>query len=280
MIRNHYIILLLLVLFSSDLKAQSFSAKVQKLSIEDGLSNRFVRRTFQDSKGFIWLGTNYGLNRYDGYSFKLFTRENEGLSSNIIHNIYEDSDSCLWITYLNAEGKPLPNIDILNLNTLRVEPFATKVSKECAIKEDEIFELYQASDQVLFLVTKDKRVFEYQGNSRCQELFKLPHPTHKLNSILKEDHNIWVAGEGFLLEYNESGELQEEVQVPFKSVLDMNWEEGTLSGFARSLEDSLMTFSKSVGHPTDYDNLDCLAISSVMFDERCHSRLKSVCEFN
>lgn len=253
MIRYHYIIFLLLVLLGNDLKAQSFSAKVQKLSIEDGLSNRFVRRTFQDSKGFIWLGTNYGLNRYDGYSFKLFTRENEGLSSNIIHNIYEDSDSCLWITYLDAEGKPLPNIDVLNLNTLMVEPFANKVGKECAIKEDEIFELYQASSQELFFVTKDKRVFEYQGRSRCQELFKLPYPTHKLNSILKADQNIWVAGEGFLLEYNESGELQEQAQLPFKSVLDMNWEEGTLSGFARSLNDSLMTFSKRVGQPTDYE---------------------------
>ncbi len=90
MIRYYYIFAFLLLFSGTDLFAQSYSAKVRKLSIKDGISNRFVRCAFQDSRGFIWLGTNYGLNRYDGYSFKPFTKETDGLASNLIQNIYQD----------------------------------------------------------------------------------------------------------------------------------------------------------------------------------------------
>ena len=123
-----YIFLLLFSLATTLVVGQSYSANIRKLSIQDGLSNRYVRNTFQDSKGFIWLATNYGLNRYDGYNFKFFTKETHGLSSNVVSNIYEDGDTCLWITYLDGvKGKPLDKVDILNLNSLEIISFERKL---------------------------------------------------------------------------------------------------------------------------------------------------------
>ena len=43
-----------------------------RLSMEDGLSQSAVNVIFQDSKGFMWFGTNDGLNRYDGHDFTLY----------------------------------------------------------------------------------------------------------------------------------------------------------------------------------------------------------------
>ena len=46
--------------------------KFRHLDARDGLSNSQINYLFQDSRGFIWIGTSYGLNRYDGYRFRTF----------------------------------------------------------------------------------------------------------------------------------------------------------------------------------------------------------------
>ena len=65
------------------------------VSVEDGLSNNFVRKIYRDSRGFIWLCTLNGLDRFDGLSFKSYiaVREQKGN----INDILETSDDFLWI---------------------------------------------------------------------------------------------------------------------------------------------------------------------------------------
>ncbi|MFY0628361.1 MAG: response regulator [Reichenbachiella sp.] len=66
----------------------------------NGLSQNDVREIFQDSKGYIWVGTHDGLNRFDGYSFETFTKDidNENsISSNLISSIAEDSLGNIWM---------------------------------------------------------------------------------------------------------------------------------------------------------------------------------------
>ena len=46
--------------------------KFRRLDTRDGLSNSTINYLFQDSKGYVWIGTSYGLNRYDGYRFRTF----------------------------------------------------------------------------------------------------------------------------------------------------------------------------------------------------------------
>ena len=48
------------------------SWRIDKLTISDGLSQGYIYAIHQDKKGFIWIGTHGGLNRYDGYNFKVF----------------------------------------------------------------------------------------------------------------------------------------------------------------------------------------------------------------
>jgi signal transduction histidine kinase/CheY-like chemotaxis protein/ligand-binding sensor domain-containing protein len=254
MTKYSIIFAIVLLLFSSDLIAQSFSAKIRKLSIEDGLSNRFVRNTFQDSKGFIWLATNYGLNRYDGYSFQLLTKEKEGLASNTIDRIYEDKDSCLWLTFLDAESRPFEKVSIVNINTFKVESLIDKYGPSFPVKEYDIFEIYQAASNILFIVTKSRKVFKYSGNGKCEELFKLPHANHTLSNILFCKNAIWVIGMGYILEYDINGKLKEEDLLPFKDVFDINCDGDQITGYAKYLQgDSLFYFSKKVSKPIEYN---------------------------
>lgn len=66
----------------------------------DGLSNNSVRIVYQDHQGFIWIGTDDGLNRFDGYRFDKFEYDDKdagSLSSNRISAIAEDNAGNLWI---------------------------------------------------------------------------------------------------------------------------------------------------------------------------------------
>ncbi len=74
--------------------------RFEHLTIEDGLSQNAGLAIFQDSKGYLWIGTQDGLNRYNGYDFKVYKHDPDDPSS-ISHNsilaIEEDRDGYLWI---------------------------------------------------------------------------------------------------------------------------------------------------------------------------------------
>ena len=70
------------------------------LTIEDGLSQSAVTCIFQDKNGFMWFGTQDGLNRYDGYNFKVFKNDPvnpNSLTDNFIFSIYEDDSGTIYI---------------------------------------------------------------------------------------------------------------------------------------------------------------------------------------
>lgn len=72
----------------------------QKIGMEEGLSHRKVNCILQDRRGFMWFGTEDGLNRYDGHYFTHFRHipgDPETISGNIITDLYEDREGILWI---------------------------------------------------------------------------------------------------------------------------------------------------------------------------------------
>lgn len=74
--------------------------KFRRLDTRDGLSNAQLNCLFQDSKGYVWIGTSYGLNRYDGYRFRTFysnAHDTLTLRSNYVDKIWEDIDGKLWL---------------------------------------------------------------------------------------------------------------------------------------------------------------------------------------
>lgn len=73
---------------------------ISPLKTENGLSNNNVKAILKDREGFLWIGTENGLNRYDGYSFKVYhaeNRNNHSLSSSDIWTLQEDRLGNLWI---------------------------------------------------------------------------------------------------------------------------------------------------------------------------------------
>jgi ligand-binding sensor domain-containing protein len=88
------------------LRAQRNDLKFEHITIDDGLSQSRVRCLYQDSRGFMWVGTHEGLNKFDGYDFTIYLKDSDSegnISGNIIRCIFEDSKDNLWIgTFTNG----------------------------------------------------------------------------------------------------------------------------------------------------------------------------------
>ncbi len=103
--------------------AQNRNLRFEHLSVEDGLSQNLVNCIYQDSKGFMWFGTHDGLNRYDGYNFKVFRHEPgnlNSLSDYAVNAIAEDDSGFLWIATRDGLNKFDPKTE--SFKTFKIEP--------------------------------------------------------------------------------------------------------------------------------------------------------------
>jgi ligand-binding sensor domain-containing protein/signal transduction histidine kinase len=79
--------------------------RFHRLSTADGLSQTRVAQIIQDDLGFVWFGTQYGLNRYDGYDFKLYVHEpgnEKSAAGTFVFALFKDRDGMIWIGW--SEG--------------------------------------------------------------------------------------------------------------------------------------------------------------------------------
>lgn len=82
------------------LKSFSVELNFKFYKAEDGLSSNTVHTALQDSKGFMWFGTENGLNRFDGYKFTVFNnipRDKNSLINNYVYSLTEDNKEILWV---------------------------------------------------------------------------------------------------------------------------------------------------------------------------------------
>jgi signal transduction histidine kinase/ligand-binding sensor domain-containing protein/DNA-binding response OmpR family regulator len=96
--------------------SQPLQYKFTRLNVNSGLSNNQVTCLLKDSHGFIWIGTTSGLNRYDGYSARVFRndlRDTATITNSYITSLAEDPEGRIWINSVNS----VSSINIYNPTT-------------------------------------------------------------------------------------------------------------------------------------------------------------------
>lgn len=74
--------------------------RLERVGLDDGLSQASVYAVLRDHRGLVWIGTQDGLNRYDGYSIRVFQRDSndpDSLSDNFVTALQEGLDGEIWI---------------------------------------------------------------------------------------------------------------------------------------------------------------------------------------
>ncbi|NLI25403.1 MAG: response regulator [Bacteroidales bacterium] len=167
-----------------------------RFSVYNGLSNSHVYCVFQDSTGFIWIGTEDGLNRFDGFSFRIYRNvpgDTTSLPDNVIYGICPDAGDDFWvatnsgIARYNSEFDYFENI-----------PFFRGGKK---ISDVQVNDVIKTSRGSVFAAT-NTGLFEYHsGLKQFHPVFSLsvPNPVFQTGNISKlyedRDRNLWV---GFL----------------------------------------------------------------------------------
>ena len=141
--------------------------KFRRLDTRDGLSNATINYLFQDSKGFIWIGTSYGLNRYDGYRFRTFysdPNDTTTLRNNYVDMIWEDIDGKLWL-------KQGMNFSVFDPVTEHVVRNPATIFSKWGIKGG-IDRFYIDSDKNYWVKTYDDGIFCYNPRTKKRVLTK------------------------------------------------------------------------------------------------------------
>ena len=151
----------LMLLLSSDwLFPQEQQLKFKTIGIEDGLSQGTEFCLCVDSKGFVWIGTEAGLNKYDGYDFTIHTpksNDTNSLSNNYIYAVIEDHLGILWIgtdTGLNSFQRE--NETFTRYLNQENNPASISNNKVYVIFEDNSGELWVGTDNGLNKFDREK----------------------------------------------------------------------------------------------------------------------------
>ena len=164
----------------------------ENISVADGLSSsRFnvFHNICQDRFGFLWFGTTDGLNRYDGYEFKVYKNmpgDSTSLPSSNIQNINEDGDGNLWI------GTP-GYMSIFNRNSETFTNFPISQGSTPLQQNIEIFNSLADSKNNFWISTRGKSIQKWNKNKQQWELIPFITTIQGVDSLVTSETNTAIA---------------------------------------------------------------------------------------
>jgi len=126
-----------------------------QITTDNGLSNNKIYDVIQDKTGFIWLATDNGLNRFDGYNFKYYkhnANDKTSLSSNSVWALFEDSKGFIWVGTKSGE---------LNRYNPSTDNFTHWEIKSASVKENSIKSIYQDSNGAMWIGTYKSGLYRF-----------------------------------------------------------------------------------------------------------------------
>jgi ligand-binding sensor domain-containing protein len=159
-------------------------------SIEQGLSEAVVVDLMQDNQGYIWIATNYGLNRFDGIQFKNFFQK-DGLLSNKVYSLYQDSSGTIWI----GTGK---GVNIIQNDSIR----APKILQP--LRGSTILDITQDRNDTYWFAADGQGVWRMDSNQTLRHYTtKNGLASNNVNAILAEPNgSVWCGTNSGLTRLN------------------------------------------------------------------------------
>lgn len=181
MIRKLLLILPFL-LVSIIVEAAIPDVKFRRLDTRNGLSNSQVNCVFRDSHGYVWIGTSYGLNRYDGYRVKAFfssMRDTTTMRDNYTDQIMEDAEGRLWL-------KQGMNYCVYDPVTEKFERNVSRVVDKFLPGRNAVERIYIDHDKNYWIKFYEEGIFYYNTKTKKTTEFRMGYGKNQI----KEHYGI------------------------------------------------------------------------------------------
>lgn len=204
--------LIFIFMFSKYLSAQSINIQTSEsgvtlnhIGIEQGLSQSTVYAIVQDREGFMWFGTDDGLNRYDGYSVKIFkhsTTDSNSIADNTILSLLSDKKGDLWI------GTRRGGADRYVISENKFYHYGPEEKNKNTIEGNAVHTIFQDTEGNIWLGTnKGLNLYNRNNDSFTYFHFVSNNDTVtqaiSINTIREdESHNLWLGTSGGLYKIN------------------------------------------------------------------------------
>ncbi|MES2113156.1 MAG: two-component regulator propeller domain-containing protein [Bacteroidota bacterium] len=187
--------IILLLLTHTYLRAQKTGYQFSHLDITNGLSNNRVNCVYKDAGGFMWFGTASGLNRYEGYKFKLFKHDGndpKSLLDNNVTSICEGPQNTMWVFTHSGVSVYDPNTESFSNNVSdELLKYRVVTSRLTLIRKDD-------SGDFWFL-TNDRGVYCYHPKDKTTSTYNtLPdskiilHSNKAADLVEGRDKAFWL----------------------------------------------------------------------------------------
>ena len=203
---NFKVVVVTLLIFMSSFSMYSFASieeryNFRNIGVEEGLSQNTVETIFQDSKGYIWIGTNDGLDRYNGYKFKhyKYDRYDENtISNNYIVDIIEDNDGYIWVATINGLNR-------IDTETNTIKRYYSD-PKKGNLSNDNLWEIIFTSNNQLIVTSVDGvSLYDEKTDSFKRILNNNELPSQDVYSIWEDaDQNIWIGASNGLVKFDKN----------------------------------------------------------------------------
>jgi len=201
-----------------NLFAQKNNFSFDHLGLRQGLSQSYVNCIVQDKQGFIWFGTQDGLNKFDGYHFKVYKnnpKELNTISSNFIHDLSIDEDGNLWVATDNGLNKFDPITEQFSLYQVNGKGSELKQRFLTILNQNNTLYVATANSGLYSLDLKNKKakltsflLNQNLQNSEVQGLF------------IDNENTLWIATNNLgLINYNLDQKTSKNYQ---KGILNSN----------------------------------------------------------
>jgi signal transduction histidine kinase/ligand-binding sensor domain-containing protein/DNA-binding response OmpR family regulator len=198
------LMLLLAFLDFDNVAAQAEKIIFSNINVNNGLSDNAVKCIYRDSKGFMWFGTNSGLNRFDGYDFEIFRSEasdSSTLSDYVINVIAGSSNGDLWIGTRTG-------ISILDGTTSRFRRIYLELPPPALCQDINYITALTEGPEGSFLAGTHNGLFiiDSDGHTVSHMLFdtkSCSSPVNNITSIVSDNKGSYWAGTsaGFIIKF-------------------------------------------------------------------------------
>ncbi len=227
------------------LTAQQRIIRFERFNLEQGLSQGSAHCMLQDHKGFMWFGTQDGLNQFDGYNFTIYRHDKynpSSISDNFIRAIHEDKDGNIWIGTLSG------GLDRFDPYSGAFTSFRFDKNNPEGISSDNVTSIFQDHTGILWVGTDNGLNMMSMLKTGRPSFTKFHHKASEKGSIsdneitvIFEDRNktLWIGTQTGLNKYDRAANSFELINIGSRGYITAIAEDRLGNLFIGTREDGL-----------------------------------------